>query len=576
MKKRALNKKVLEPVIVWRKRVRLIIVGLAIMVAALVVRAVELQVLQNDFLLGQGNQRQHRSVAIPAHRGMIVDRRGEPMAISTPVDSVWAEPEQFITAQKQWGKLSRLLGIDHDNLSSKLAAAADREFVYLKRHVTPELGKEVAELKIPGVHLQREYRRYYPSGEVAGHILGFTNIDDHGQEGLELAYDDWLAGKPGRTRIVQDRLGRAIQQLQILRTAEPGRDLVLSIDKRLQYLAYRELKSAVFEHQARSGSLVILDVETGEVLAMVNQPTFNPNNRQRENRGAFRNRAVTDVFEPGSTMKPFTVAAALVAGKVKPGLIINTAPGYLKIGKHTVRDKRNLGMLSITDIIRKSSNVGASMLALSLPAKDLWQVFHDSGFGEHTGSAFPGEVGGLLSAPNRWHEIEQATLAYGYGISLTTLQLARAYAAIAADGVLPEISFQKRELPNRGSRVMPAETARILRGMLETVVDEGGTATRAGIPGYRVAGKTGTSKKSIVGGYSEDRYISVFAGMVPASQPKLVAVVVIDDPSGEQYYGGLVAAPVFSAVLGGALRLLDIEPDDPDYLLANVEPGAAG
>lgn len=542
---------------------RVFVLGLfAFAMMSLVARAVDLQVLKRDFLQGQGDARQQRVVEIPAHRGMITDRNGEALAISTPVDSVWANPQETMLARERLPELARLLGIDGDELHRRLAERADREFIYLQRHINPDLAREVMDLEIPGVALQREYRRYYPMGEVTAHVVGFTDIDDRGQEGLELAYDQWLAGEPGAKRVIRDRLGRSVEDVERIRAPRAGREIRLSIDRRVQYLAYRELKAAVQRHGARSGSAVVLDVTTGEVLAMVNQPSFNPNSRKGLRGELYRNRAVTDVFEPGSTIKPFTIAAALEAGLVKPASEINTAPGYYRVSGHTIRDARNYGVIDISHIIIKSSNVGASKLALALEPRDLWSMFSSVGFGQVTGSGFPGEAAGVLTDASRWRELERATLSFGYGLSVTPLQLAQAYGAIAGDGVMRTASFVLGAEGGTAERVMPADTARRIRGMLEGVVSREGTGIRAAVNGYRVAGKTGTVHKSTAGGYAENRYVSVFAGMAPASHPRLVSVVMINEPSTGEYYGGVVAAPVFSNIMGGALRLLDVPPDD--------------
>lgn len=416
-------------------------------------------------------------------------------------------------------------------------------------------------LEIPGVSTQREYRRYYPLGEVAAHVVGFTNVDDVGQEGLELAYNDWLRGIAGSQRVIKDRLGRVIKNVELIKSADPGKDLALSVDRRLQYLTYRELKRVVFQHKARSGSAIIMDAKSGEVLAMVNQPSYNPNNRHNLKGSNYRNRAITDTFEPGSAIKPFTIAAALESGRYTPTTRINTAPGFMRVGNNSISDIRNYGQIDVTKVIQKSSNVGASKIALSLPARKLWEVHNKVGFGMTSGSGFPGEVEGVLTHSSNWREIDQATLSYGYGISVTALQLARAYSVLANDGVLLPVSFTRQDKIVRGERVLKKSTTRQLNGMLEKVVTEEGTGKRARISGYRVAGKTGTIKKASAGGYQDDKYFSVFAGMAPASDPRLVMVVVINEPRNGVYYGGEVAAPVFSKVMAGALRLMGIAPD---------------
>jgi len=412
------------------------------------------------------------------------------------------------------------------------------------------------------VNLQREYHRYYPAGEVTAHVLGFSNVDDRGQEGLELAYDDWLKGIPGSQQVLKDRLGRVVRHVEQLRKPLPGHDLTLSLDRRLQYLAYRELKRAVMQHKARSGSVVILDVHSGEVLAMVNQPSYNPNNRDHFKASQTRNRAVTDLLEPGSSIKPFTVVAALESGQFRSTSIVDTTPGQFRLGKAMIRDSRNYGRISVATVIQKSSNVGASKIALALPDEALWKVHARLGFGNPTGSGFPGEAGGLLSHARHWRDIEKATLAYGYGLSVTPLQLARAYGVLATDGVLKPVTFLRTDGAVEGERIIAASITQQVRRMLESVVQEGGTGTQARIAGYKVAGKTGTVKKAVPGGYSEDRYISIFAGLAPASQPRLAMVVTINEPRGDVYYGGEVAAPVFSKVMAGALRMLGVPPDN--------------
>ncbi len=557
----------------YRGRRNLLLGVMACAFSALVWRAVDLQVLDRDFLQGQGDARHLRVVAMPAHRGMITDRQGEPLAISAPVKSVWANPQELITAREQLPALARLLKMDVDEIQRTLAGKSSREFVYLKRHISPDVAAQVEALEIPGVSLQREYRRYYPAGEVMAHVVGFTNIDDEGQEGLELAYSDWLRGEPGAKRVIKDGRRHIVESVESIRAPRPGKDLRISIDRRIQFLAYRELKAMVQHNGARSASAVILDVERGEVLAMVNQPSYNPNNRDQRRSDHFRNRAVTDVFEPGSTMKPFTIAAALATGRYQPHTPIDTSPGYMQVGVNTVKDVRNFGLLDVTGVIRKSSNVGISKIALSMPPKTLWSLLSEVGFGASTGSGFPGEVAGLLVNHHRWRDIELATLSFGYGLSVTPLQLAEAYSVIANDGLLRPVSFLYQDQVPEGQRVMPAKIAREVRTMMEEVVSPEGTAPRAQVAGYRVAGKTGTVKKSVAGGYSDDRYVAVFAGMAPASHPRLVMVVVVNEPSRGDYYGGVVAAPVFAKVMAGALRLMNVPPDDIPLLQTRV-PGA--
>lgn len=541
----------------------LVVVGIVLAVAAIMLwRAVDLHVLNKDFLQSQGNARYMRTMPVAAHRGVITDRHGDPLAVSTPVDSVWINPAEFLTARTSWGHLTKLLSLKIDKVERLVLQRKKREFVYLKRHIRPDLGEQVEKLNIAGVYLQREYRRYYPAGEVAAHVLGFTNIDDAGQEGLELAYNDWLQGQSGKKMVIKDRLGRTIKHVESIKAAQPGNNLALSIDRRLQYLTYRELKRAVTQYKAKSGSAVILDTKTGEVLAMVNQPSYNPNNRRKLKSSHLRNRAVTDVFEPGSTIKPFTVAAALESGKFKANSVINTSPGYYSIGKYVVQDVKNYGRINLSTILSKSSNIGASKLALGISAKNLTDVHSRIGFGFSTGSGFPGEVAGIINLPTEKQLVERATLSYGYGLSVTPLQLARAYGAIANNGMMPATSFIRVEEIERGERVLPKEYAKQIRKMLEAVVNKNGTGSRAAVAGYRISGKTGTVKKASAGGYSDDSYVALFAGMAPASNPRLAMVVTINEPQGDVYYGGKVAAPVFSKVMSGALRLMNIAPDN--------------
>ncbi|HXK55175.1 MAG TPA: penicillin-binding protein 2 [Gammaproteobacteria bacterium] len=539
---------------------------LAIAGMALTWRAVDQQIFETDFLQDEGERRHLRVVEVPAHRGMITDREGEPLAISTPVDSVWANPRILLPNREDLEPLARALGFKSDALRHMLAKRSSRSFVYLKRRITPETAAAVnallKEKKIKGVGLERGYRRYYPGGEVFAHVVGFTDINDVGQEGAELAYETWLRSTAGKKLVIRDGHARVVRDVESIHAPVEGRNLTLSIDRRLQYLAYRELKSAVKRHQAKSGSAVILDVRSGEVLAMVNQPAYNPNGSKGGLPDRFRNRAVTDVFEPGSTMKPFTVAAAFESGRYHPDSMIDTAPGYLQVGRNRVRDHHNLGVIDIPTIIRKSSNVGASKIALDLSGEQLWALYSKVGFGEVTGVGFPGEAGGQLTPYQNWARIDQATLAFGYGMSVTTLQLASAYAVFASGGIKRPVSLVRVERPAKGLSVISDKTARAVVAMMESVVSRDGTAQQAAVAGYRVAGKTGTVKKSVSGGYSEDHYLSVFAGLAPVSDPRLVMVVMIDDPRGEKYYGGQVAGPVFAKVMSGALRLLNIAPDN--------------
>ena len=552
-----------------KQRLVMLALMLVFITFMLVWRAVDLHVVSKEFLQNQGDARYLREVSEPADRGMIVDRNGEALAISTPVDSVWANPKELIKARGDWVRLCVELNLGINELQQLLANHSSKEFVYLKRHVIPEIAQRVEALKVPGVFLTRENRRYYPAGEVASHVLGFTNIDDRGQEGVELAMDEWLRGTPGSKRVIKDRLGQIVEEVEQVRLPQRGDDVVLTIDRRIQYLAYRELKAAVQKHQAKSGSAVILDAHNGEILAMVNQPSYNPNNRDALQLDHLRNRAVTDVFEPGSTVKPFTVAAALQSGKYEPQTIVDTTPGLYRVGRKVIRDFRNYGAIDVATVIQKSSNVGASKLALAIEPRILWNIFAGAGFGETTGVSFPGESTGLLSDHYSWRDIERATLSYGYGMSVTALQLARAYTLFANDGSIKPVTLvrnnQYGDDPSRYYRAEPVlneTTVKQVRRMMQLVVQDGGTGMNAQVPGYRIAGKTGTVKKSGDGGYIEDSYLSVFAGIAPATNPRLVMVVMVNEPQGEKYYGGDVAAPVFAKVMSGALRLLDVPPDD--------------
>ncbi|MCI0507696.1 MAG: penicillin-binding protein 2 [Gammaproteobacteria bacterium] len=552
-----------------KQRLAMLALMLGFVTFMLVWRAVDLHVVSKQFLRHQGDARYLREVSEPADRGMILDRHGEPLAISTPVDSVWANPKELSKARADWVRLCVELNLDIEVLQQLLASHSSKEFVYLKRHVIPEMAQRIEALKIPGVFLTRENHRYYPAGEVAAHVIGFTNIDDTGQEGVELAMDEWLRGTPGSKRVIKDRLGQTVEQVEQVRLPQRGNDVVLTIDRRIQYLAYRELKAAVQKHRAEAGSAVILDARTGEILAMVNQPAYNPNNRDALLADVLRNRAVTDVFEPGSTVKPFTVAAALESGKYEPQTVVDTAPGLYRVGRKVIRDFRNYGAIDVATVIQKSSNVGASKLALAIEPRMMWNIFAGAGFGETTGVSFPGESTGLLSDHYSWREIERATLSFGYGMSVTALQLARAYTLFANDGSVKPVSLVRNTQQTtdhsryyRTEPVLSATTIKQVRQMMQSVVEEGGTGVNAQVPGYKIAGKTGTVKKSGNGGYLEDSYISVFAGMAPATDPRLIMVVMVNEPRGEEYYGGEVAAPVFSKVISGALRLLDVPPDD--------------
>jgi cell division protein FtsI (penicillin-binding protein 3) len=545
-----------------RWRAQLLLAMLAFGAGVLVARGVYLQVIHKGFLESQGDARFTRVAKLSANRGMILDRNGDALAVSTPVDTVWANPAELAQSPQEFARLAKALDRDPQWLARRVTSSLDREFVYLVRHMRPNDAERVRALGIPGVYLLREYRRYYPGGEVTGHLLGFTSVDDIGQEGLELAYDQWLGGEPGAKRVIQDRLGRQIEDVERIRAPRPGQDLHTSIDLRVQYLAYRELKAAVQANRAQSGAAVVLDIATGEVLAMVNQPSFNPNDREQYAASRYRNRAATDIFEPGSSIKPFVVAAAMETGRYDADTLIETSPGALRVGSKTIQDKHNLGTIDVTTVLAKSSNVGVVKIALTLKPEEMWSGFDHFGFGHVTGSGYPGESAGLVPGHQHWRPIGQATMSYGYGLSVTPLQLAQAYAVLGSGGLRRPVSMRKVEAPPPGERVLDESVAHELVRMMQSVVSEDGTARRAAVVGYRVSGKTGTAWKAAGGGYSRNRYVSVFGGVVPASNPRLAAVVVIDEPRSGHYYGGEIAAPVFSTVMSGALRLLAVPPDD--------------
>jgi len=540
---------------------RILLLGILSLAAlVLAARGLWLQVLDRDFLQGQGEARAVRTVSIPAHRGMITDRFGEPLAVSAPVDSVWANPKELLKAENRFPDLARLLGMPLAEVKRLVEERKEKEFMYLARRIHPDLARAIKDLSLPGVALQRDYRRFYPSGEVTGQILGFTDIDDVGQEGLERSMNDVLQGVPGARRVIKDRLGRIVETVERVAEPKPGGDVRLSIDRRLQYLAYRAVQDQVEKFKAKAGTAVILDIKTGEVLAMVGLPSFNPNAVARDP-GRYRNRAVVDTFEPGSTMKVFTVTAALESGRYKPDTPIDTRPGTFRVGSKTITDVHPCGLIDVARVVQKSSNVGASKIALSLPAERLWSVFSRVGFGHLSGSGFPGEAAGYLPNYHRWKEIEQATMSYGYGVSMTNLQLTRSY-AVLGDGIIRPVTFLAQNAPVAGERVVDEHIASQLRAIMELVVGPGGTATKARVPGYRVGGKTGTARKAGPGGYIDKHYLSLFVGMVPTTNPRLVMGIVIDEPTSGVYYGGEVAGPAFSAVMGGGLRLMDVAPDD--------------
>ncbi len=532
-----------------------------------------LTVVDKDFLQNQGDIRAERTVKIPATRGMILDRRGEPLAVSTPTWTVIADPkklwnEEFkggATAESEIVRLSEVMGVGSSWLRERFEKNRNKSFMYLRRQLPPHEADQIMAAKIVGVTRTKEYKRFYPAGEVASHVVGFTDVDDSGQEGIELAYDQALQGRAGERSFVKDLRGNVIRTIGEEIPEQSGENIELSIDLRLQYLAYRELKAAVTEHRATSASAVILDVQTGEILAMVNQPSFNPNDRSTLEYDQLRNRAVIDLFEPGSTMKPITLSAALSSGQYTTETKIDTAPGYIRFGRQTIRDLGNYGEIDLETLLVKSSNVATSKIALALPQDAVWNMYYKLGIGSLVGIGFPGEVTGVLPVHTRWRPAETATLAYGYGLSLSTLQLAQAYMVLANGGYKVPVSIFKQDGRPQGEQVIPRKVAKDIVKMMESVVEKG-SGKAAKIPGYRIAGKTGTVHKVGANGYEYDQYISLFAGVAPATNPKLAMVVMVNDPKGREYYGGEVSAPVFSRVIEGAMTILNISPDLPDGL----------
>ncbi|MBN8475871.1 MAG: penicillin-binding protein 2 [Sulfuritalea sp.] len=554
----------------WRQR--LVLVVLLGAFALLVGRSLYLQGFNNEFLGDKGRARFERQIDISATRGRITDRHGDVLAVSTPVRSIWAIPEDAQLVPAQARNLAAVLGMDVHEINRKLAA--ERDFVYVKRQLPPETAEKVKALALPGIHQKNEYRRYYPAGEVMAHVLGFTGAEDVGQEGIELAFNGELAGKPGSRRVIKDRRGNVVEDVESIRPPLDGKEIALAIDSKVQYLAYTHLKQALAEHRAKAGGVVVLDADSGEILALVNLPTYNPNNRSKLAGAQLRNRALTDTFEPGSTLKPFTAALALEQGKVRFDTPIQTAPGKMTIGSATISDAHAHGVLTVAQVIQKSSNIGSAKLALSMKPEEMWAMFDSLGFGAPLKLGFPGEAGGRLRPAKTWKPIEQATMAYGHGISVTLIQLARAYQAFARDGDLLPLSLSRVVVPpTAGKQVFSAQTAREVRAMLEMAVRPGGTAPKAQIPGYRVAGKTGTAHKLESGAYA-NRYVASFVGFAPVSDPRLIVAVMVDEPSNGKYYGGEVAAPVFAQVMAGSLRTLGIAPDAPlaPLLMTAAEP----
>ena len=555
-----------------RGRVTLVVCALALCSVSLIGRAAYVQLVNSDFYQREGNERFVRNIEIPTSRGMITDRNGEPVAVSSPVESIWCDPQELMKTPDRLPELARALGEPLDTLTSRISQRAEKEFYYLKRRINPDEARKILAHGVPGVYSKREFRRFYPQGEAMAHVLGFTNIDDRGQEGVELAFDEWLRGSPGAKKVIRDNRGRIVENVDLVRQAQPGKDLTLSIDRRIQFLAYRELRNALVSNNASSGSVVVLDVATGEVLAMVNLPTFNPNAASLGKPDAHRNRAIVDTMEPGSTMKPITAAAALTAGVVKPTTIFNTSPGWMPNGRYRTTDTHNYGVLDVTGIIRKSSNVGAAKLAALVPDQEYYEFLRKFGYGSKTGSGFPGEAAGGVAPPSRWSGTTKQTMSYGYGLSVTPLQIAHAYATIGNGGMAIAPTFIKGQR-NDPAEVLSPEIAQQVLRMMQTVTEPGGTATQAAILGYHVAGKTGTARKAFNGGYSRD-YRAFFAGLVPVDNPRFSMVVVLDNPQ-SSIYGGIVSAPVFHNVMEGALRLMDVPPDDIETWIAAQEKAEA-
>lgn len=535
--------------------------------AGLIVRAAFLQGVNNDFLQKEGAARYSKVVKMSGDRGMIKDRNGEILAISAPVSSVYADPLMIEAVTPfQLEQLSQLLDMDKSEIEKRIYRERSR-FVYLKRWIVPETADRIAELKIKGIGFETEFKRYYPEGEVAAHVVGFTDIEDRGQEGVEHGWNAMLSGEIGSRRVLKDNKGRIIGDVENIRAPKQGQDLVLSLDRRIQHIAHQAIKQAVFDHRAEAGSIVVLDAQSGEILALSNFPAYNPNAPVTESMVANRflvNRALVDTFEPGSTLKPFPIAVAIETGLVNPGTVVQTAPGTFKVGRSTIRDVSNKGELTVAEVLQVSSNVGTVKIALSLPAQTLWEMYNNTGFGQLAGTGFPGEASGVLRPYNKWRTIEQATMAFGHGLSVSLMQMARAYTIFTTGGELKPVSVLKQDFPVMGQRVISQKTAQSISQMLEmATMPNGGTAPLARVEGYRVAGKTGTAHKLINGKYAKKNYISSFVGFAPVSNPRLIVAVMLDDPSAGKYFGGAVAAPVFSQVMTTALRLLNVPHDTP-------------
>lgn len=547
-----------------RHLARLLIVSgfFSLLLFILILRMIDLTVLHRQFLQGQGNARSLRVVDIPAYRGMITDRNGTPLAISTPVESVWVNPKEFSPDEDQFMQLAKYLHFTPKQLSRKVVQAKNREFLYLQRQLPPMLSKKIEALKIPGINFQKEFKRYYPDSDSISQLLGFTNVDDQGLEGIELAYQDWLMGIVGKKRVIKDRTGRIIEELGVIKEPRPGHELGLSIDRRLQYLAYSELNKTVEEFAAKSGSVVVLDAENGEILAMANVPSYNPNSRGHYDRESYRNRALTDTFEPGSVVKPFSIASALETGLFTPDTIIDTNPSWMSVHGRTVRDIHNYGVLDVTGVLRHSSNVGVTKMVLASPPEQLIGLLQRCGFGQRTESAYPGESeGGIVKAKDA-NPFVLATLGFGYGMSVTALQLAKANLVFANKGKMIPVTLIHNDTQTPGVQIMQPKTSEQVLAMMEAVLGKDGTGRDARVPGYRVAGKTGTARVAGKDGYKDRRYTASFIGIAPVSKPKFIVVVIVHEPSRKGYYAAAVAAPLFSKVMSGALRLFNVPTDE--------------
>ena len=546
----------------WRSKFIMALLVLAFV--GLAARAGYVQVVGNDFFQSQGEKRFARTVELPANRGRIVDRNGLILATSVLARSVWALPEDVDLNDPKLKELARLLEMPLADVRRRLDS--DKTFVWLKRQVDEPVAKTIAELGIKGIHQSRAYKRQYPEGEAAAHVVGFTNVEDRGQEGVELAFNDKLSGKNGSRRVIKDRLGRIVEDVREVVPPVDGQDLQLSIDSKIQYFAYQQLKDAIAQHKAKAGSVVVLDARSGEVLALANYPSYNPNRRQNLTGEQLRNRALTDSFEPGSTMKPFIAALSLERGIAKPTTQIQTAPGRITIGGSTISDTHGYGLLTLAEVIQKSSNVGTVKLAMQMEPREMWETYTQLGFGQKPQLPFPGAVSGRLRPYKSWRPIEQATMSYGYGLSSSLFQLAQAYTVFARNGELIPVTLIKTEQDTPGVRVFDAEHAMAVRKMLALATGPGGTAPKAQTMGYSVGGKTGTARKQEGKGYAEKKYRAWFVGLAPVEQPRVVVAVMVDEPTNGSFYGGVVAAPVFSETVQQTLRILGVQPD------MNVKP----